>query len=270
LLERDCGIEIARATMCGWVMTVGEMLMPVIGVMRRELLATSYIQADETPVDARTHDKRGKNHQGYLRLHGTPGGAAVFDFRMSRGRQGPARFLDRFEGILQTDGYIAYESGVGGPKMVHACCWSHARRHFVDAVKLNRQDAHPVRVVELMDKLFLIDAQARGEKTDRAARHLLRQQKAPPLLDEIREHILATSKTVLPRSKAGQACSYALELNPDELLNADLKQRVTKAAPARTKIALTRTAIGALRSIQKQPNRVERNFEHDDVCYAAA
>jgi hypothetical protein len=33
------------------------------------------------------------------------------------------------------------------------------------------------------------------------------------------------------------------------LLHADLKQRVTKAAPARTKVALTRTALGALRSI---------------------
>ena len=51
--------------------------------------------------------------------------------------------------------------------------------------------------------------------------------------------------------------SYSPELNPDELLNADLKQRVTKIAPARTKTALTRTAIGALRSIQKQPERVE-------------
>jgi transposase len=40
--------------------------------------------------------------------------------------------------------------------------------------------------------------------------------------------------------------SYSPELNPDELLNADLKQHVTKAAPARNKIALTRTAIGAL------------------------
>jgi len=59
-------------------------------------------------------------------------------------------------------------------------------------------------------------------------------------------------------------------LNPDELLNADLKHRVTKAAPARNKMALTRTGIGALRSIQKQPERVENYFKHDDVCYAAA
>jgi transposase len=47
--------------------------------------------------------------------------------------------------------------------------------------------------------------------------------------------------------------SYSPELNPDELLNSDLKQRVTKAAPAQTKIALTRTAVSALRSIQPPP-----------------
>jgi hypothetical protein len=33
---------------------------------------------------------------------------------------------------------------------------------------------------------------------------------------------------------------------------------------------LTRTAIGSLRSIQKQPERVESYFEHKEVCYAAA
>ena len=63
--------------------------------------------------------------------------------------------------------------------------------------------------------------------------------------------------------------SYSPELNPDELLNADLKQRVTKAAPARTKVALTRTALGALRSIQKLLDRVESCFGHKDVAYAA-
>jgi len=63
--------------------------------------------------------------------------------------------------------------------------------------------------------------------------------------------------------------SYSPELNPDELLNADLKQRVTKAAPARNKMALTRTAFGALRSIQKQPGRVEKYFGQKDVAYAA-
>ena len=82
-------------------------------------------QADETPVDVQAHDRRGMNHQSYLWQNGSPGGSVVFDFRMGRDRQGPAHFLVNFEGILQTDGYAAYDRDVGGAKMVHAACWSH-------------------------------------------------------------------------------------------------------------------------------------------------
>ena len=209
---RDAGIDISRATMCGWVMTVGEMLAPVVGAMRRELLAGSYIQADETTVDVQMHDRRGKNHQAYLWQYGTPGGSTIFDFRMGRGREGPASILDKFEGILQTDGFVSYVRGVGGPKMVHAACWSHSRRQFVDAIKLNKLDAASIGIVELMDKLFAIDARARDEKMDHTARHALRQQEAPPLLDKIHAQILALSKNVLPKSAAGEACTYTVKL----------------------------------------------------------
>ena len=51
ILERDAGLEIGRATMDGWVMRVGESLIPVAGAIGCELLAGGYIQADETPVD---------------------------------------------------------------------------------------------------------------------------------------------------------------------------------------------------------------------------
>ncbi len=89
LLERDSGVEISRATMDGWVMRVGELLTPLISRMRDELLAGSYIQADETPVAVQTHDGSGTNHQAYLWQYGTPGGVVVFDFRMGRAREGP-------------------------------------------------------------------------------------------------------------------------------------------------------------------------------------
>jgi hypothetical protein len=131
---------------------------------------------------------------------------------MGRDREGPANFLGKFEGLLQTDGYAAYDRGVGGAKMVHAACWSHARRYFIDAIKLNKQDVESARIVELMDSLFAIDARARDEQMDQAARHALRLQKGPPLLDKIHEQILAMNQIVLPKSAAGKACSYALRL----------------------------------------------------------
>jgi len=63
--------------------------------------------------------------------------------------------------------------------------------------------------------------------------------------------------------------SYSPELSPDEMANADLKQAVTKLAPARTKQQLVKTAARHPRSVLRQPDRIKRYFEHEPVRYAA-
>jgi len=63
-----------------------------------------------------------------------------------------------------------------------------------------------------MDKLFAIDARARDEKMDHTARHALRQKEAPPLLEKINSQVLELSKNVLPKSAAGEACTYTVNL----------------------------------------------------------
>jgi hypothetical protein len=211
ILLRDAGINISRATIDGWVMRVGDLLTPLVGVMRNQLLEGTYIQADETPVDVQTRDGRSRNHPGYLWQYGTPRGATIFEFRMGRGREGPTRFLQHFEGILQTDAYAAYDR-VGGPKMVHAACWAHSRRRFVEATKLNPQDVASARIVAQMAKLFAIDAEARDENLDHAARHMLRIERAPLVLAELKAQIEAANRTALPSSPLGKAAAYTLRL----------------------------------------------------------
>lgn len=194
-------------------MRVGELLIPIAAVMGRELVSGSYIQADETPVDVQMHDGRGQNHQAYLWQYGRPGGGVVFDFRLGRGREGPKQFLGQFEGILQTDGYAAYEK-VGGPKLVHAVCWAHARRKFFEAHKLCPGESVAQGVVTLIGQLFGIDAEARARNCGLAARHALRRQQAPPLLDTIKQEIEAARGQALPSSKLGGAAMYTLALWP--------------------------------------------------------
>jgi len=63
--------------------------------------------------------------------------------------------------------------------------------------------------------------------------------------------------------------SYSPELNPDEMANADIKQVVTTQAPARTKLQLVKATARHLRSVQRQPERIRKYFEHDPVRYAA-
>jgi transposase len=211
ILEREAGVEISRATMDGWVMQVGELLVPIAAVMGRELLGGSYIQADETTVDVQMHDGRGQNHQAYLWQYGRPGGGAVFEFRLGRGRDGPKKFLGQFEGILQTDGYGVYDH-VGGPEIVHAGCWSHSRRKFFEAAKLNPSDVAATRIVARIDELFGIDALARAQNLDLAARHALRLERSKPLVEVIRTEVEAARDASLPSSALGKAAHYTLSL----------------------------------------------------------
>jgi transposase len=209
IIKRDAGVQIALSTLNDGVLRVGELLMAISAAMKREVLAGTYIQADETPIGVQTHDKRGRNHQAYMWQYGSPGKGVVFDFRMGREGEGPKQFLGNFNGLLQTDGYKGYNH-VGGPKMVHACCLAHARRKYVDAVKVNANDKDSASIVALMDELFAIDREAREQNLDHAQRDLLRQERAPKLLEQLRAAALALKKTALPKSAAGQAANYTL------------------------------------------------------------
>ena len=211
ILERDLGLEISRATLDGWVLKVGELLIPMVAAMRRELISGSYIQAHETPVDVQMREGRGKNHQAYLWQYSRPGGSVVFDFRLGRGRDGPKRFLGQFEGILQTDGYTAYDQ-IGGTGLVHAACWAHARRQFFEAVQLNPRDPVATPIVARMDELFAVDAEARRRGIGLTGRHALRQQRAKPLLDDILSKIEVAQSMALPASALNKACQYVLTL----------------------------------------------------------
>ena len=63
--------------------------------------------------------------------------------------------------------------------------------------------------------------------------------------------------------------SYSPELNPDEGLNADLKQAVTRKPPARSKPELKRTVISHMRRLTKLPERIRSYFRHQPFHYAA-
>jgi hypothetical protein len=179
--------------------------------MRRDLLQATYLQADETTVPVQMRDGRGADHQAYLWQYGRPGGETVFDFQLGRGREGPRQFLGEWEGILQTDGYQAYQ-GVGGPKLVHVGCWAHARRKFVDAVKVNPQDGEAVKMVTRMDALFLVERKAREEHAGIEERLEMRRAHAEPWVAEIRAACDQVSRTVLPKSALGQAVTYTLNM----------------------------------------------------------
>ena len=63
--------------------------------------------------------------------------------------------------------------------------------------------------------------------------------------------------------------SYSPELNPDAILNADLKHAVTRKPPVRNQQQLKRAVISHMRRLAKLPDRIRSFFNHQPVRYAA-
>ena len=78
----------------------------------------------QTTVPVQMRDKSGSNLDAYLWQYGQPEGSPVFEFALTRAATEPKRFLAGYGGMLQTDGYQAYER-VGAPGLLHLGCWAH-------------------------------------------------------------------------------------------------------------------------------------------------
>ena len=64
--------------------------------------------------------------------------------------------------------------------------------------------------------------------------------------------------------------SYSPELNPEERLNADLKQAIGSQVPVRTKAKLRAAATEHMTMLQNTPERVKKYFGDKHVAYAAS
>ena len=108
--------------------------------------------------------------------------------------------------------FAAQRAWLRKAKMVRVGCWAHARRKFVDAVKVNPKDAAAVVMVTRMDALFLIDRDARRRELSVHERQAQRGEHAEEWLQEIRQACLALAQQALPKSALGQAAAYTLNM----------------------------------------------------------
>jgi transposase len=99
-----CGVKLSRQTMGGWVEVAADWVSPIYREMKTGLVHGNYLQADETPIRYLDPDVKGKSQKGWLWTYGHPQGEVVFEWHISRSREGPRQFLKDFTGQLQTDG----------------------------------------------------------------------------------------------------------------------------------------------------------------------
>ena len=211
-LLRDAQVAVSESTLCDSVMAAGALLVPVNAAQRDELLTGDYLQADETPVGVQSDQAPpGQNHRAWQWQYSAPGGPVVFDFQMSRGRDGPKKFLQCFRGVLQTDAYGAYDSVIT-EHIVHAGCWAHVRRKFHDAHQLDPADAAARDILERIGRLYRIEGSAREQKLGAVSRLDLRRERSAAEVGALRVRMQSIRTEVLPGSQLAKACDYALRI----------------------------------------------------------
>lgn len=200
-------IELDESTIGGWLKTAHRLLIPIYEALKKEVLQSNYLQADESTIKVLDKEKKGTTHLGYYWLyHDSIRKIIWYDYHKSRGREAPDLMLDNFSGYLQTDGYAAYEHFDKDPNITHLCCMAHARRKFFDA-----QENDATRATYFLEKMHVLYTLERELKdlTDEE-RLEKRITKAQPVLSEIKTWLLAEVMQVTPTSPIGKAINYSL------------------------------------------------------------
>ena len=216
------GVHLAESTISGWFAKSCELLEPLYHTLKRELLSSGYIQADETPIRVLDPKKNKTTHRGYHWVYHDPvNHLVVFDYQKSRYRAGPENFLGNFHGIIQTDGYKVYDELKIKDQIIHAGCMAHMRRYFFEA-----KDSDPDRanhVLELIKVLYMME-QFSMEKNHNDEEKLFQRNSALKVLNRIKDYIDQEIIKVRPKSPIGIAMAYALRQWPKILVYTDHPQ----------------------------------------------
>jgi transposase len=216
------GVSLSCSTLGGWLAQAAVLLLPLYGLMKRRLLLSRVIHADDTPVKLRVPgaSKTDKAHL-WVYIGDADYPYVVFDFTKGYTSAGPSDFLEGYKGYLQADALAQYEGLYGPDKVKHVCCWAHARRKFVAAAESGQQKAN--EALALIGKLYAIerdlppllppsDEQAGQQQRQQReeARRQRRQQQAEPVLAELKDWLDGQKPQALPKSLLGKAVGYAL------------------------------------------------------------
>jgi transposase len=202
------GVHLSRSTLCDWVRNAADLLAPLATLQKVLVLQSDVIWTDDTYVLALGGEKPGSTKARFWAYIGdSQHRYSVYDFTMSRKRDGPAAFLDGYRGYLQADAYGGYDGiflGSNGT-IVEVACWAHARRKFYDARANAPREAN--QVLEWVRQLYDIEDRARDFTPEE--RQALRQRESLPILDRIEAYLDELSPRVLPKSSLGKALTYA-------------------------------------------------------------
>lgn len=204
------GVDVAMATMVGWIRECSKMLAPLVSLLGELVLQSHVLQTDDTGIQVLDPGDPDGSKRGHI--WGYVGDQQLVYFRYTPDWKSDStrEYLEGRVGYIQADAYKGYDYVFlrPGSRAIEVACWAHARRYFVEA-----KDGGDVRAavpLALIQKVYKIEKQAKrlGLKPEAWAR--LRRKSAKPILLELFAWIAKRHGTEPPSSPLGRALTYAI------------------------------------------------------------
>jgi len=210
--ELQCASRMwfSRSVLSGALVRTAARLRPLTDLIRRQVLRSFYVRADETTARV-LRPGTGSTKLVYLWVYvgDDDHPYQYYDYRLDRTRAGPREILGDFAGGLLTDGHSAYASLIreSDGRLLDLGCWTHARRKFDESCAVT---SHPLAeeafawiwmLYDIEDQLADVTADERGQ---------VRIRESVPILERLREQLVEAQPGVRPSSKLYEAIGYVL------------------------------------------------------------
>jgi transposase len=221
ILARE-GIEIERATLADWVGHVAWWVMPLAQLIGAHVMAAPVIHTDDTPI-AVLSPGNGRTKTGRIWTYlvderpwqGSRAPASYYRFSPDRKGERPRDHLAGFSGVIQADAFSGYEAltrssgrpGSSAPRITHAACWAHARRHLYDVFEATKSPIAE-EALRRIGELYAIETEITGQGAEQ--RWVVRQERAAPILDGLKLWCEEQRRRLSSKTALAKAIRYAL------------------------------------------------------------
>lgn len=205
------GLEISRSTFCNYTIHSYERLKYIDYEFWREIKLSPYIQIDETPVKVNKVDGKKKESKSYMfvirtLIRGKP--VIRYLYSPTRSAQFLMDYLKDYKGVVQTDGWRSYDFVFGQiPGIIHAGCWTHARREFMDILKISK-NMHKgcLEFVRLIGELYKIEKEIQSMSSEERLK--IRQTQSRDIINQIKKFLDSEMVINFNNTPYGKALKY--------------------------------------------------------------
>ena len=208
---KSIGLSLSRQTLSNWMMKSADLLEIIYKHMKKILISSDIIHADETTVQVLRETGKKASQKSYMWVYVSSvmfKQICLYEYQSSRHGTNAKQFLSGFKGYLNVDGYKGYNQ-VENVTLV--LCMAHLRRKFNDVYVLlpkeQQENSNTATAMSYCNRIYSLDNTSKELSV--AVRHEFKQEKIKPLMQEFDQWLKEKEKTCADSSGYGKAIKYA-------------------------------------------------------------